>query len=296
MRFRQVYRLGLAAVPSLFAAWSVAQAGEPHPLLVEMNEELAAIGAEYRVEIVEYITIGEDFQTGRTIFASDRGNKQRLDDFVPGDPRRGGGTDITWIIDRADLSSTVPGGAEVDAIRRAMATWKSVPCSDIPLIDLGETNVSVGVAQFLFGFGSFPGVIPDLAHAGFLPGGFFDLLAPGGSTFILGATFTFVFTGPTDIDGNGKDDVAFREIYYNDAFPWAIDTNFPIDVESIALHESGHGLSQTHFGDISQIDANGRIVFAPRSVMNAIYSGVQQELTGTDLGGHCSNWANWPHK
>ncbi len=50
MRFRQVCRLGLATVPGLFAAWSVAQAGEPHPFLAETNEALAATGAVYRAD------------------------------------------------------------------------------------------------------------------------------------------------------------------------------------------------------------------------------------------------------
>ncbi len=51
MRFRWVCRLGLAAVPGFFAAWSVAQAGEPHPLFVALNQKLAAIGAEYRADL-----------------------------------------------------------------------------------------------------------------------------------------------------------------------------------------------------------------------------------------------------
>ena len=81
--------------------------------------------------------------------------------------------------------------------------------------------------------------------------------AASGGTFIIGATFTFIWvdvaTGdPTDMDRNGKEDVAFREIYYNNHFVWSVDTpawtDSEIDVESIALHESGHGLSQAHFG------------------------------------------------
>ena len=40
---------------------------------------------------------------------------------------------------------------------------------------------------------------------------------------VLGVTFTFVWvddvTGePSDMDGNGRDDVAFREMYYNNNF------------------------------------------------------------------------------
>ena len=76
---------------------------------------------------------------------------------------------------------------------------------------------------------------------------------PGGGDSILGATFTFIWidtaTGePTDIDGNGKATLLFREVYYNDDFTWNIDSSY--DVETIAFHEAGHGLSQAHFGDI----------------------------------------------
>jgi hypothetical protein len=30
--------------------------------------------------------------------------------------------------------------------------------------------------------------------------------------------------------------------------------------------------------------------------MNAGYSGVNQQVTATDNGGHCSIWANWPNQ
>ena len=141
------------------------------------------------------------------------------------------------------------------------------------------------------------GYIADVNHCGWMPDSFFDLLAEGGSEFILGVTFTFLLL---DEDGNyidsnndGKWDVALREIYYNDAFGWSGESG--IDVETIALHEMGHGLSQDHFGK-AFVKKDGRIQFAPRAVMNAAYSGVQTKISGTDLGGHCSIWANWPNK
>ena len=123
----------------------------------------------------------------------------------------------------------------------------------------------------------------------------------GGSQFILAITFPFIFTddagNPTDIDRNGEFDTAFNEIYFNDAFPWGIDVStFPFDVETVALHESGHGLSQAHFGKIFRTDANGLLHFAPFAVMNAAISRQEHELTGTDLAGHCSLWGSWPHR
>ncbi len=109
-------------------------------------------------------------------------------------------------------------------------------------------------------------------------------------------TFTFVWVSggvPTDINNDGKTDTAFREILYNNAFTWRINNN--IDVETVAFHESGHALSQGHFGT-AFTTGNGKLHFAPLAVMNAAYSGVQQSPRGTDNGGHCSIWASWPNK
>ena len=66
------------------------------------------------------------------------------------------------------------------------------------------------------------------------------------------------------------------------------------DIETVALHEAGHGLSQGHFGKKFRTDKNGKIHFSPRAVMNASYSGIQTEILKTDNAGHCSIWANWP--
>ena len=89
-------------------------------------------------------------------------------------------------------------------------------------------------------------------------------------------------------------DVAFREIYYNDNFSWAANGTNHIDVETVALHEAGHGLSQGHFGSAFR-SANGKLHFSPSAVMNAAYSGVQLDIGKTDNAGHCSNWGSWPN-
>ena len=131
-----------------------------------------------------------------------------------------------------------------------------------------------------------------------MPAEFFDAIAPpNGSEFILGVTFTFIWVysngDPVDTDKNGKADVYTREIYYNDAFPWADGDHY--DVETIALHEAGHGLSQGHFGKLFKTEKNGKYHFAPRAVMNAGYTGIQTSINKTDKAGHCSNWAQWPN-
>lgn len=56
-------------------------------------------------------------------------------------------------------------------------------------------------------------------------------------------------------------DYAFAIIVYNINFAWAIDGN--VDVETIVLHEAGHGLAQAHFGK-GFLKPNGKLHFAPR--------------------------------
>ena len=109
-------------------------------------------------------------------------------------------------------------------------------------------------------------------------------------------TFALVWTDggvPTDFDGNGKSDVARKEIHSDDAFSWNLVNTH--DVENVAHHEPEHGLSQAHCGDIFGTFANRRIHFAPRAVRDASYSGVQRSPTGTDIGGHGRNWGSWPN-
>ncbi len=276
-------------------------------MLDNVNAQLAAAGKDYVAAVVEYITPEDSDEIGRTVFFRNLGNKQLGHHFVPLDSRRawsGPGSAITWINDTADgaTSSGLTAATTAAAIRSAMATWEGVTCSTIPLNDLGDINFDLGVVQFLLGFGGVNGLAADITHAGFLPGAFFDAIVPGGSTFILGVTFTFIFVSgpdPTDIDNNGKLDTAFREIYYNDNFNWVINQNIPgfpdFDVETVALHEAGHGLSQAHFGTAFRDAGSGKLHFSPRAVMNAAYSGIQQSIAESDNGGHCSIWAHWPN-
>ena len=284
--------VAFAIVVMVLVSAPASAGSDGHPMLVGMNEQLAAMGMDVRVEYAEYITAGDGPEFGQTIYANDRGNKQLSSDWVPGDPNRDGRTDITWITDVADGCLDVSVQDMVGAIGSAMNTWQEVQCSEIPLTFLGSYDFDFGYVEWLLGFGGYPGWFADFTEAGWLSGDFFDAIAPDGSTYILGVTFTFVWTN-SDMDGNGKSDVAFREVYYNDAFDWSVDGS-GIDIESVVLHEAGHGLSQAHFGKIFR-SSNGKLHFSPRAVMNAAYSGVQRVPTGTDVGGHCSNWGSWPN-
>ena len=271
-------------------AQTLSTAEQLQALMTQVNDQLAASGAGYMVDYAEYITPNDSGEVGQVVFFNNRGNRQLGAHFVPGDPRRGGGSNITYTVDQTEGAIDGLTTAQTTAaIDRAMATWDGADCSTIPIDGVASPGGDLGVVEFLNGLGGSPFIAADITHAGWLPGG---ILAPN----VIGVTFTFVFVdggGPTDIDNNGKADVAFREILYNNAFTWAINGN--IAVETVALHEAGHGLSQAHFGKLFQTTQNGSFHFAPRAVMNAGYTGVQQELNGTDGAGHCSIWGSWPN-
>jgi hypothetical protein len=268
----------------------------------KVNVKLAGEGANYVLYKAEYLTSGEGEEVGRTIIFGNVGNRRSPEHFVPGDERRIWGADgITYAVDATE-GATTSGLSQVDteaAIRSAMDTWDAVRCSTIPLEESGPISFDLGLEQFLAGFGGFPGIAADITHAGFLPGAFFDAtLGPDASEFVLGVTFTYIWVEddlvtPTDIDNNGRYDAAFREIYYNDAFGWANGSTY--DVETVALHETGHGLSQGHFGTAFIDGAFNKLHFSPRALMNAAYSGVQTRVVKTDNAGHCSIWSGWPN-
>jgi hypothetical protein len=257
------------------------------------NAALAASGSDMRLAYAEVLTAGDE--AGQTFYFGNVGNKQLSSDWVPFDPRRtwnptGG---ITYLVDQSDGATTTLTNAQTEAaIDRAMQTWDfATTCSDLPIFKVADPGVDPDGIDAAYGFGPPPA-------AGWP---FADIVQAGWTTFfpppILGVTFTYIWTVggvPTDINNDHKTDTAIREIYYSDNYPWQINGN--IDVETVALHESGHGLSQAHFGTLFQTDANGKFHFSPLAVMNAGYTQVQQDLKPTDLAGHCSLWGDWPNK
>ena len=268
-------------------------------MMALVNAQLQARGASVRLEVAEFITYSQE--AGQTVYFNNR-THQLGHHWVPNDPRRHGVSDIYWLYEKGleTGQGTATGLTQAEtqaAVVSAMTTWNTQDCAVIPLVRVPCYGIDWGYVQYLLGMGGYPGWYADITHAGWLPGAFFDLVAPGGSTYILGVTYTFVWidaNGYTDIDNNKKRDVAFREIYYNNNFPWGIGTNYPIDVETIVLHEAGHGVSLGHFGKLFVTNANGLRHFAPLAVMNAGYTQVQHNLKGTDLASFCSIWARWP--
>lgn len=279
--------------------------------LNELNMVLADQGANFRVLMVETITNSDDHEMGQTIIAKNVGNKQLTADFVAGDPRRvwsgNEGTEITYAIDLVDAVPLGNAGLTVEqttgAILDAFNIWNTPTCSDMGLTYLSSPGYDIGYIAWLVGNGYYtinaesvsggsPYIFADIQHAGW---GNIDFY--GGT---LAATFTFVFVSqgvPTDINEDGKADVAFREVYYDNSWQWTVpELNMEgIDIETVAAHEIGHCLSQGHFGKVFWTKT-GDVQFAPRALMNAVYGGVLTELLGTDIAGHCGIWDNWPYE
>ncbi len=256
----------------------------------------------------EIITDPASGEAGRVEwFRSDLGNAQLSHDFVYGDPRRswnGSNPGITYAVNTGHQSSDANLTNQIGWMYDSIFAWDNLTCSNLGLSENATSPANPGLVYNYFNGGGLNLALidADLTQVGFYGAG--PLFAPGTST--LGVTYTLFWVDGngnyTDIDNNGKYDAAFREIYYNDQYDWSDnglegrqpDGSRYFDLPSVAIHEVGHGFSQAHFGNIGIQDE--ALKASPHTIMNAIYGGIQRELTGRDIGGHCSNWAQWPNK
>ncbi len=251
---------------------------------------------------------GWDGASPHIVFANDRTHRLSSQ-FVEDDPRRGSPPDtITYLVDQSDGSALTrtPAGIAVlpNAVTEAqldasMAAWDDFKCNGPNVVKVADTGADPDVVDNLVLGGPLNPEAPyaDITHAGWLPPAFFNAVFPGVGG-ILAATFTFIFVEddgvtPTDIDRNGRADVAFREIYYNRGFGWTTGGGDPrdVDIQSIAIHEAGHGFGLAHFGKVT-LKADGRFQFSPKAIMNAVYVAEDREITGSDNASFCSIWAN----
>jgi hypothetical protein len=274
--------------------------GDVAAFLSSLNQQLAAQGANYTVLQADILLAEIDPQRQTTIFANDRTHELGYR-FAAGDARRGSGPFLRQAsfipLIQAPTSATTRASGK-PAIDASFATWNDVRCSSVEVLATTlPGNVNPSAILGIGGFINNP-FLNDINTLGFLPGSIFNaVLGPGASTTVLGVTFPFTFIdaagNPTDIDHDGRADLAFAEIWYNAAFRWTVTGTTPgVDVQSVALHENGHALGLGHFGKIFQT-GNGKLHFAPRAVMNAAYSGIQREVRGTDNGSFCGLWASW---
>lgn len=268
----------LALTASAFAGGP----GDVLSVMTATNDDLRAMWLDYRLESVEFLTVGQGRPGVRL--------HQQPFRWVEGDPRRGAEEGrITILLDGSWGDATrsgVPAAAAEAAIRRAVAEWAADPCLDRLSVEEHPWDVDtvgdVTVTDFFLGNGAFGDPFAaDIVFAGWTDPGS-PLFRP--DTLAVSATYVFVdrTTGePTDRDGDGHMDVALNEIYFNDSFEWAIGAEPPaLDVETAALHEVGHALSLGHFGP------------PPEAAMNPVYSGRRTSLAPIDHSGLCTVWGS----
>lgn len=251
-----------------------------------------------------YIDTNQSFE----LLQRDSGNGQLSHDYVYNDPRNagfdGGEAEVTLAVVTGNTSTDANLTNQTFWLTESVNVWQNLNCSNLNVIPRSVDPNFPGIVNIFFSGGGIPPIWQaDLTQVGFLSAAEFPYFADNPN--VLGVAFTLFWTDEngefTDIDGNGKFDVAFREIYYNDEFTWAdngLEGTQPdgtrlFDFPTVAIHEAGHGLSAAHFGSIGR--QGGQLVARPRSIMNAIYGGLLRELTGRDVGSHCSNWAQWPN-
>ena len=260
----------------------------------KVNAHLEAEGANYRLEYADILVGADSGEEATTVFFNNRGNKQLTVQFMENDTRRvwsgGDPNTIDWTLDGVDTTSDVGVNAQQSAIVSAMQSWDDVKCSDLGL-NGSLVGQDQGYVEAIFGLGGGFFITGDLMFSGFLPGQFM-----GPNTLGVHYGFNFIDENrqPTDLNNDGFADKAFGDMYFNDNFRWSTDGS-GVDIETVALHEAGHGLNQQHFGKGFRTEENGKLHFAPRAVMNATYFGAFRDLKGTDKGGHCSMWAAWPN-
>jgi hypothetical protein len=292
------------------------------PLLAQISARLAAGNASYRVGAAE-LRIAADAWNGATstvLVADDRARGYGAE-WVKGDPRRGGRGGVTYAFgSNTSIAPTtrdpdgsnvrlVPAAAQAAYVDEAMSAWRNVGCSSQPI-----TKVAVPA-------GTDPDVLDqlvldqppsqnyatpaDIVQSGWQAASWFRTLAGGtAGNGIIGVTIPFVFVdtkgNPTDIDRNGKADLAQVEVFYNDRYYWGNGAPNVVDFYSILTHESGHSLGLAHFGKVfvTKSDAADGISiadvkYAPYALMNAVYVTGRNEIVGSDVSSFCSIWSSF---
>ena len=283
--------------------------------LRDINQALVEQGLNVQIAGLDVFRIGQ----GRSEF-------RLLQDelrWVPGDGRRiAQANDLTYIFDlRGGAISTVGLGPPATELRidRAMATWDGTARTP-DIVKRVDPGTDITIFDFFVGFPPFGGFgafgnpfAADIVHAGWFPPPFFDAVfgGPGAGASVLAFSVPFVFTDagiPTDVNNDGYLDTALNEVYYQDKSfdtpigtgDWGIDVPIPgIDVQTVALHESGHSLGLLHFGEPPRSlfrtpNTNAPRSQLPRAVMNPFYQGLLLDPQPTDVAGLSTLYGSWP--
>lgn len=305
MRFPNAVAINalVAAALSAMAGHDAAAQGQLEPrMLLTTAEYITASDGKAPGGMMYY---NESAIRRFVLLQKDVGNGQLEQDFVYGDPRNAlfdnGNPDITLAVAEDNVSDDLYLHQQLFWFEESARLWERQACS-LPFLYPVDSNADFpGIVKIFFDTGQLPLIQEaDLTQVGFYSAQDFPFFAANPN--VLGVAFTLSWVDGngnlTDIDGNGKADVAIREIYYNDAFEWSDNGaggepgSGIFDFPTVAIHEAGHGLSAAHFGSIGIKD--GVLVAHPRTVMNAIYGGPVRNLTGRDRALHCSNWSQWP--
>ena len=292
------------------------------PLLARIDASLAVTGAPYRVAAAELRIAGDgwDGVTSTVLVANDR-QRSIGAEWVKGDPRRDGRVGVTYAFgSNTAIAPTTrdPDGSNVRLVSaadqaahvdEAMGAWRALTCSAKPITKVGVpagTDPDL-VDELVLGQPPSQNYAPpaDIVQSGWQTAEWFRTLAGGtAGNSIIGVTIPFIFVDgaglPTDIDRNGKADLAMVEIFYNDRFYWGNGARNVVDFYSILTHESGHSLGLAHFGKvfITKKDAADGISiadvkYAPYAMMNAVYVTGRNEIVGSDNSQFCSIWSSF---
>lgn len=308
-RFGVMGVLAIAALlgGSVMRAQSTDERTAYSPVLAALQDQLRSAGMTHVALDSAALLFSDPSWAGVApdeLFA-DKFGHTLLSQFVENDPRRASPPNtIRYVVDQSDGEArntfgigplTLTNATTEPELDAAMAAWGTVGCNG-PRI---EKVVDPGADPDLFdgllmGDASLVGTpFADITHAGWLPATFFDALMEFGSFRIAAMDITFVFIdsagNPTDADGDGLKDVAFKELYYNQRLGYGTGGNpNTFDIQTLALHEAGHAFGLGHVGKF--VTKAG--IFRPKAIMNFAYLGEDRRIYGTDHASFCQIWAN----
>lgn len=286
-----------------------------HPSLAAINNLLTASGVSNAQITQLALIVDKNYPPDHpTLYVADR-SLRLPSQFVADDPRRRSEVGLYWTFDtRRSTPHTLVNGVPtilasseaVQQTRLSVESWVALPCYSAAFGELpypiapGYENIEF-VDDFYLGGETQPfRPVAEITVGGFLPASFFRQISTHGDD-ILGVTYQFSFIDPitrqpTDIDHNGKLDTFWTEIYFNDLHYWGdvtapgIDPNLVIDLQTVALHETGHAFGLNHFGRTFANPAG--IIFAGYNIMSQVYI-PNRSIFGTPTGAFCGIYGSW---